>query len=99
MRESLTLPLLLPQFESVKIIMQKGADAPATFLSYNHWPCSPGPCPNVTGDIRGDIEVEWQASKEQCTARLMSDGAALAGGALFGHELLKNVTVGCSKKA
>jgi hypothetical protein len=85
-------------FESVKVVMGKGASAPSAFLSYNQWPCDPGsPCPNVTGDIRGNIEVEWQASKGQCTPRLMSDGAAPADGVVFGLELLKNVSVGCSK--
>ena len=51
----------------------------------------------MTGDIRGNIEVEWQASKGQCTPRLMSDGAAPADGVVFGLELLKNVSVSCSK--
>ena len=77
--------------------MEKGASAPSTFLSYNQWPCQGSPCPNVTGDTRGDIEVQWQTSKVQCAPRLMSDGAATPNGVIFGLELLKNVTVGCSE--
>ena len=58
-----------------------------------------GGCPNVTGSIGGDIEVYWQGSEAQCRAALLGDGGVpLANGSAFGHELLKNITVGCTKK-
>jgi hypothetical protein len=51
----------------------------------------------VTGEIGGDIEVRWQRSEAQCTPVLLGDGGVtLANGSAFGHELLKNVSVGCT---
>ena len=69
------------------------------FLSYNQWPCDPGSsCPNVTGDIGGDIEVQWHGSASQCVPRLVGTGGVLLGpnGTLYGHELLRNVSIACS---
>ena len=92
-------------FENVKVAMttttatSDPSSALQPFLSYNRWACAPGAaCPNATGDIRGDIEVEWQTSAEQCTPRLLTEGIELpANGSVFGHQLMKNVSVRCTK--
>ena len=70
------------------------------FLSYNQWPCDPGSsCPNVTGDIGGDIEVQWRGSASQCVPRLLGTGGVPLGpnGTVFGHELLENISIACSE--
>jgi hypothetical protein len=99
-------------FETVRVIMG-GATFPATgvaavspqsFLSY--FKCdSPAICgtanvtwPHVIGDIRGNIEVEWQGSEQECTPRLLHDGEALVNGSVYGHELMQNVSVSCTKR-
>ena len=52
----------------------------------------------MTGEIGGDIEVQWQGSEAQCTPVLLADGGVpLANGSVFGHELLKNVSISCAK--
>jgi hypothetical protein len=91
-------------FESVKVVMaaSPAGSAIQPFLSYNQWACTaPAPpwsevCPNVTGDIGGDIEVQWRGNDTQCTPRLLSEGVLLVNGSVFGHELLKNVSIGCT---
>ena len=63
-------------------------------------PCDPSLlfCPNVTGDIGGDIKVHGSAT--QCAPRLLGDGGVpLVNGGLFGVELLKNVSITCSSDA
>ncbi len=72
------------------------ADQP--FLSYNQWPCDPGTsCPNVTGEIGGDIVVQWRDNVTECVPRLLGTGGVPLGpkGTVFGHELLENVSITC----
>ena len=52
----------------------------------------------VTGDIRGNIEVEWQGSEQECTPRLLNDGVALVNGSVYGHELMQNISVSCTRR-
>ena len=68
------------------------------FLAYYQLPCGDSAaCPNITGDIRGDIEVEWQGAVEQCIPRLLDQhGVPLKNESVFGHRLLQNVSVSCS---
>ena len=88
-------------FERVKVIM--GSSQHFTnvqpFFSYSQWPCDSGsPCPNVTGEIGGDIEVQWQGSEQECAPSLRGNGAPLLNGSLYGQHLMENVTVSCRQK-
>ena len=88
-------------FESVRVII--GVTTWQPFLSYSHLPCHHIPyfsptCPNVTGDIRGDIEVEWRGDEKQCTPLLLGEGGvALKNGSVFGHRLLQNISLRCTQ--
>ena len=87
-------------FESVRVII--GVTTWQPFLSYSHLPCRREPyfppCPNVTGDIRGDIEVEWRGDEKQCTPLLLREGGvALKNGSVFGHRLLQNISLRCNQ--
>ena len=86
-------------FENVVVVMGPQQSPARPFLSYNQWPCDPGiPCPNVTGAIGGRIEVQWRGSAAQCVPRLLGEGGApLPNGTLFGHALLENVSITCTK--
>ena len=93
------------RFENVKIVMAAVAAAdhllpPKPFLSYNQWSCDTGiPCPNVTGDIGGAIEVQWQGSPAECVPSLLGDGGVpLVNGSVFGLKLLENVSVTCTQQ-
>ena len=86
-------------FEDVKVVLADPGDWPTPFLSYYQIACSPGGlCPNVTGGIGGDIEVQWHGSAKQCVPRVLgAGGLSLVNGSAFGHTIMENVSIGCSK--
>jgi hypothetical protein len=93
-------------FEGVRVVTSTNSSQP--FLVYDRFPCEAQPdqpfaqsCPNVTGDIGGDIQVQWQGNAAQCIPVLLSGdklGAKpLENDSAYGLELLKNVSIGCTK--
>ena len=83
-------------FSNVSII----DDQNRPWLRYYHSACTKpqqgtAKCPRDTGDIRGSVTVKWSGSANQCNASLIDKDNGTKLESVYGHELLRNVSIGC----